>query len=96
MRNAALVGSLDRGLDAKRRNDISASQLEKWTTFVYAPRENRANNYLAETIRTDWTAPGVAVVSACRVARFARILNRLFPGFLFFGRREVLEIHVRK
>jgi hypothetical protein len=72
-------------------------QLQLWTTFFYyrCSRNRLADHYVGDTVRADFHH-GAIIVSACRRNRFVKVLERLFPGFLFYGRRELLEIHVRR
>jgi hypothetical protein len=73
-------------------------QLEKWTTFTYYEGSRKAlpHNYLAETIRTDIGRNGAFIVSACRITWWSSLLGRVFPGFVFYGNRDLIEIHIRK
>lgn len=84
----------DKGLGT----DPLGGQLESWITFSYFPGERRVLNlyYVQETIRCDIPRPGVFVVSACRRTGLTRWLERWFPGLLWYGKREVIEIHVRR
>lgn len=95
MRHAGWGAALD---TRTRCEQPLGGQLEKWTTFTYyaGSRKDLPHHYLADTIRADFGRSGQVIVSACRVTRLSRFLGRLFPGFLFYGRRELIEIHVRK
>lgn len=81
--------------DNCRRDSLSREQLEKWVTYTYYqfPRAELPRRYVADTVRCDFYH-GAYIVSACRRGRLVRILELWFPGVCFWGRRELLEIHV--
>lgn len=72
-------------------------QGERWITFFYytCSRARLSDYYVGDTIRSDFL-DGSIIVSACRRGRFIKLLERLFPAVCWYGRRELLEIHVRK
>lgn len=94
MRHAGWGSALEQ---RTRCEEPLGGQLEKWVTFIYytCPRKQLATFYHPDTIRADWHH-GACIVSANRRGNFTRWLETLFPGFSFWGRRSLLEIHVRK
>lgn len=73
-------------------------QGERWITFFYytCPRARLGDCYVGDTLRTDFYDGSMLIVSACRRGRIVKLLERIFPQFCFYGKRKLLEIHVRK
>lgn len=94
MRHAGWGASLE---TRTRCEEPLGGQLEKWTTFTYytCGRADLEKLYVGDTLRAD-ICNGSYLVSACRRNRLVKIMESIFPGFLFWGRRDLLEIHVRK
>lgn len=76
-------------------------QLEKHVIFTYysCQRHELKKFYVEETLRSDIWQHGTStayLLSACRLSLPARLLGTLFPAYLFWGRRDLIEIHVRR
>lgn len=84
-------------LEQRTQRPPLGGQLPKWTTFTYytCGRNELAARYVAETVRCDFGV-GVYIVSACKRTWLSRLLDRWFSGILWWGRRELIEIHVRR
>lgn len=94
MRAAGWGNSLDRQTIPE---SPLGGQLQHWVTFQYYefPRNQLPSHFVGDTIRTDFFN-GAFLVSACRRNCFVKILEKCFPGILWYGRRSLIEIHIRK
>jgi hypothetical protein len=94
MRNAGWGAALE---TRTRCEQPLGGQLEKWTTFTYysCSRKELPYFYHPDTIRADWLN-GACIVSANRRSALHRWLEAWFSFGQFYGRRALLEIHIRK
>lgn len=94
MRNAGWGAGLD---TRPRLEEPLGGQIPGYKKFFYVHQKTKySERYVSATLRVDFYK-GMRIVSACRRTWLSRWLERHWGGLICYaGKRDLLEIHVRK